>query len=47
VLFATHFKEIAIAFDGRPGFVNLHLHSEETQIFERLTRRLEESVQSQ
>ena len=28
VLFATHFKEIANAFDGRPGFVNLHLHTE-------------------
>ena len=28
MLFATHFKEIAMAFEGRPGFVNLHLHTE-------------------
>ena len=28
ILFATHFKQIAMAFDGRPGFVNLHLHTE-------------------
>ena len=27
-MFATHFKEIAMAFDGRSGFVNLHLHTE-------------------
>lgn len=28
MLFATHFKEIASAFDGRPGFANLHLHTQ-------------------
>jgi hypothetical protein len=28
-MFATHFKEIAMAFEGRSGFVNLHLHTEE------------------
>jgi hypothetical protein len=32
ILFATHFKEIAMAFDGRPGFVNLHLHTEEISL---------------
>jgi DNA mismatch repair protein MSH4 len=37
VLFATHFKEIAMAFDGRPGFVNLHLHTEESGFLTNLT----------
>lgn len=36
MLFATHFKEIAMAFDGRPGFVNLHLHTEGSGYFTNL-----------
>ena len=44
MLFATHFKEIAMAFEGRSGFANLHLHTEESISCEGVDSRLKVTV---